>query len=336
MLKLVYKRLQLDLKYDWTLSRNTTRLKENFIIQLHQDGEWGAGEAAPNTRYAGTADNFDTLLQSWSAMHNGDVNTFLQKLSENELPHALRCGMEQAACMLSAKLSGKSLQTWLGLEETLLPLSVPYTIPIMAAEDVEEFYVKQNLARFQYIKLKVGKDGSEALVTALGRIHTGPVIVDGNEAYQGQKVLQTHLDTWSKHILLAAVEQPFPAGQDALMAGLKGHYPFPFFADESLERDTDITFLAQYYDGINVKLQKAGGPIRAVEQIAQAKTYGLNVMVGCMVETSIGIWHSIQLAAKVDCADLDSMLYLQQEPFGWVTEKDGVLKINDVQQLPIV
>jgi L-alanine-DL-glutamate epimerase-like enolase superfamily enzyme len=151
------------------------------------------------------------------------------------------------------------------------------------------------------------------------------VLIDGNEAFTSLDELDAHVGYWQKKVLVAAIEQPFAAASLGLSQSAKGRYPFPVFADESVVHGADIEQLATAFDGINIKLQKTGSYQEALRQKQEAARLNLKIMVGCMVETSLGIWQGLQLASGADFIDLDSMLYLTNEPFAWVREEAGNL-----------
>jgi L-alanine-DL-glutamate epimerase-like enolase superfamily enzyme len=108
---------------------------------------------------------------------------------------------------------------------------------------------------------------------------------------------------------------------------LKKHFPFTLFADESVTDKADFSQLKLMFDGINVKLMKAGGYFNALQLLKGAKANKLKTMIGCMVETTLGISSGMHLCSLADYADLDSFLVVKNEPFGLLKEEDGVLHL---------
>ena len=324
-MKLRYRRLRLELGFTWAIARNSSDYKDNFIIELSEDGLSGWGEAAPNIRYGEIPDAIEAYLVELRHQERS-LPEWVSFLATTQLPNCLAMGLDLALRQYEAALAGESLAWRLG-EENLQPLyPVSFTLPIMEAEAVGSFFETHSLARFSFLKVKVGKQSHDEVLTELGRLYTGPVVIDGNEAFTSLEELDRHMERWQRHVLVAALEQPFAAENRDLARQSKGRYPVPLLADEAVVHGADIAALAEGYDGINIKLQKTGSYAEAFRQKTEAKRLGLRLMIGCMVETSVGIWHGLHLAAGADFIDLDSMLYLKSEPYGWVKEEAGHLK----------
>jgi L-alanine-DL-glutamate epimerase-like enolase superfamily enzyme len=257
-------------------------------------------------------------------------------LNIGNMPACLQMALDGALRMFEAQALG-SMANILGLPKLETSYPVSFTLPIMPARDVAAFFDKYQLSRFSYLKVKVGAQTDDSVFGELGQLYTGPVWIDGNEAFGSVAELDHHVAYWQKHVLVAAIEQPFPANKKELMAETQGRYPLSIYADESLVHGADVGALARVgFGGINIKLQKAGTHAEAIHQRAEADRLGLRVMVGCMVETSLGIWHGLHHAHGGDCIDLDSMLYLTHEPMGFVQEQEGRLHPVLFSKLPNV
>ena len=111
---------------------------------------------------------------------------------------------------------------------------------------------------------------------------------------------------------------------------LKKYSPFVLFGDESITDEADFMLLPKMFDGINVKLMKAGGYLNAVRLLKEAKKAGMKTMIGCMVETTLAISSGLNLCALADYADLDSFLVVKNEPFGLVREEGGVIAFKKI------
>ena len=320
-MKLVYKRIELPLQFTWAIARNSSVAKTNFIVGLTDGTHTGWGEVAPNIRYGETPEQMEVLLDKLSRQ-DLEAQGLASLLAA--LPACLAAGIDMALRHLTALQAGTTLAVSLGLPALEPSYGTTFTLPIMPAAEVEPFFEKHGLGRFGAIKIKVGKQSTDDVFATLARVYNGPVLVDGNEAFDDVATLERRFAAWQKHLLLTVLEQPFPAGSP-LYRHIKGQFPCPILADESVTHGTSIEALAQDFDGINIKLQKAGSLGEGIRQLQEARRLGLRVMVGCMVETSVGIWHGLHLAGLADYVDLDSMLYLQSEPFGWVAEAGGNL-----------
>jgi L-alanine-DL-glutamate epimerase-like enolase superfamily enzyme len=178
-------------------------------------------------------------------------------------------------------------------------------------------------AHLPWLKLKLAGEGDEARVAAVRRGAPGArLIVDANEAWTGR-------DIAAEAAILAAygvelIEQPVKAGQDALLDGVIS--PIPFAADESCQDRVDLTRCAGRYQAINIKLDKAGGLTEALALAAEAKVMGLEVMVGCMLATSLGIAPAFLVAQQARWIDLDGALLLAEDRPSGMQAKDGLLE----------
>ena len=125
------------------------------------------------------------------------------------------------------------------------------------------------------------------------------------------------------------IEQPMPSEMLKETQWLRDRIDIPIIADEAVKTSADIPKLAEAYDGINIKLMKAGGVQEAMGMINLAKSLNLKVMLGCMIESSIAIAAAAHLSPLVDWADLDGNLLLREDPFNGVKVDNGKLILND-------
>ena len=125
------------------------------------------------------------------------------------------------------------------------------------------------------------------------------------------------------------IEQPMPSDMIKETKWLRDRVDIPIIADEAVKTAVDIPKLAEAYDGINIKLMKAGGPQEAMHMIYLAKALNMKVMLGCMIESSIAISAAAHLSPLVDWADLDGNLLLKEDPYKGVGIEKGKLILND-------
>jgi L-Ala-D/L-Glu epimerase len=149
-------------------------------------------------------------------------------------------------------------------------------------------------------------------------------VLDGNESWQQEDELLNFLHQLDKKRVLF-VEQPMPAAAAAAYAHVKPLSPLPIIADESVTDDVDFELLREQFHGVNIKLMKAGGYLNAVRLLKEIRKHGMLAMLGCMVETSLGIWSAMQLSSAFDFVDLDGSLIIENEPFGLIKEEQGLL-----------
>jgi L-Ala-D/L-Glu epimerase len=225
-------------------------------------------------------------------------------------PGAARNALDCALWDLEAKAAGQPLWQVAGLPAAPAALQTAFTISLGDAAIMESDAVKAAAKGYRLLKLKLTGEGDRDRVAAVRRgAPDARLIVDANESWGG-------LDIAAEALALAAlgvemIEQPVPVGQDALLHGVVS--PIPFLADESCKAAADIAMCARYYDGINIKLDKAGGLTEALAMRREAEARGLKVMVGCMLSTSLGIAPAFLAAQGADWVDLDGPALLVKD-----------------------
>ena len=235
-------------------------------------------------------------------------------------PGAARNALDCALWDLEAKAAGLPLWQLVGPSEAPRPLQTAFTISLGDPAMMEADAAKAAARGFGLLKLKLTGGGDRERVAAVRKgAPDARLIVDANESWSG-------LDIAAEAAALAAlgvemIEQPVPIGQEALLEGVKS--PVPFLADESCQSAADIEMCARYYDGINIKLDKAGGLTEALAMRREAEARGLKVMVGCMLSTSLGIAPAFLAAQGADWVDLDGPILLAEDRDGGFRFADG-------------
>lgn len=319
--------IHLDLKYTWKISRNATDFKKNVIVKVTDGIISGLGEGAPNVRYNESADlcveEFNRFKNLIGTLSN-DFTSIRKAITEGFVSHALAFAIESAWFHYRSKVESKSVSELLNIAPTR-SVATSYTIPIMEIGALKTFFDQNNLDRFPYIKLKVNADDATDALKELMTFCKQPIMVDANEAFKDVEECILWLER-IKNLPLVFVEQPLPSNMKEESAYLKKHSPFIMMADEAVTDTADFTELKRSFDGINMKLMKAGGYVNGLRLLKEARDNNMKTMIGCMVETSLGISSAMNLCSMTDYADLDSFILLKEEPFGLVSEKEGVLK----------
>ena len=193
---------------------------------------------------------------------------------------------------------------------------------------IDEVAVMQDRVReaagFRVLKVKVGRSGTKGILEGVRRVTDKPLYVDANEGWTDPKQAVEAI-RWMEGMGVALVEQPLPASDLDGAKYVRDRVDMPIIADEAVLTADDIDPLAQAYDGINVKVQKAGGLRMARKMIDRARSLGMKVMIGCMIETSIGITAAAHLSPLADYADLDGNLLIADDPFLGARVRDGRL-----------
>ena len=324
---------ELPLNFLWKISRNASATKTNLVLQATQAGARGRGEAAPNVRYGETPAllraQFEDLLAH--GLPQADTLADLTALlAARPVAHALRFALEAALTHCLAARAGQPVWQWLGVPEPARRVATAFTLPIMEPGAVAEFIRAQRAGRFSLLKVKVNQEGGLDLLRAVAAALPGhPLLVDGNEAWADADGVLRFLEAAATvpGLRMRLLEQPLPAALAADYRYLRPRTQVPLLADESVTDAADFGEIARQFHGVNVKLMKAGGYQRGIELLRQTHAHGLLPMLGCMVETSLGIWSALQISALAEVHDLDGLLIVRDEPFGLVREEEGFLQV---------
>jgi L-alanine-DL-glutamate epimerase-like enolase superfamily enzyme len=319
---------RLDLKYTWAISRNATDYKTNGFVTVSDGTYTGRGEVAPNIRYGETTEGivsaFDVFLQKMGPISS--VESLAHFLKKEGLPNSLRFGIESAYVHYLCGLQNISVARFLGLSEPG-QRTTAYTIPIMPTEKLQEYFSNYTPQRFQYVKLKVNAENLVEFVQEVRSLCSNTFIIDANEAYQDPESLLKDLEKLGDKNV-AFVEQPFPGHFVEEYRYTKHRSPYPLFADESLTDEADFEVLKRGFHGVNVKLMKSGGYLNGIRLLKEAKAHQMQTMVGCMVESGLGISSGLTISSLADFLDLDSFLILKNDPYPMVAEQNGMLFLS--------
>jgi L-Ala-D/L-Glu epimerase len=318
----------LELKYAWAISRNISDTKTNLFVQVSDGIHTGIGEAAPNVRYNESPADLESqfrifLKENISVLQTvEELNEVLKRL---KLSNALCFAIESAFVHCLSTKEKKSVHSFLSLKSPGT-ISTAYSIPIMEIGKMKSFYTDNKLSRFRFIKIKVNEENALDAVTNLSQFCEQPLIIDANEAFKDVERCIYFLERIKKrHIEF--IEQPLPSSMVDESLYLKKYSPFTLFADESITNEADFSLLRKMFDGINMKLMKAGGYLNGIRLLKEAKKAGMKTMIGCMVETTLGISSAMHLCSLADYADLDSWLVVKNEPYNLIKENNGELTL---------
>ena len=327
---------RLFLKDTWTISRNSSDYKDNVFVRIEKDGVSGYGEAAPNVRYGEdhnkTTDRINglkSLFEKYDLWHFVDLKDeiFAGITDQN----CARCALDIAIMdWIGKKLNAPLYKIW-GLDKSKTPLT-SYSIGIDTIEVIKK---KVRAAdKYPLLKIKVGKDNDEEIIEAVRSITDKPIRVDANEGWKSKEVALEKIK-WLQSMGIEFIEQPMPSDMIEETRWLRDRVDIPIVADEAVKTVTDIPKLAEAYDGINIKLMKAGGPQEALRMIYLARAMNMKIMLGCMIESAIAISAAAHLSPLVDWADLDGNLLLREDPYQGVGVEKGKLILNDQPGLGI-
>ncbi|MBB6179495.1 L-alanine-DL-glutamate epimerase-like enolase superfamily enzyme [Rhizobium flavum] len=288
----------------FTISRGSKTEAEVITCSISADGFSGRGECVPYRRYGETVEQvLADVLAVRPAIAAGANRIEIQSLMK---PGAARNAVDCALWDLEAKLTGTPVAERLGVVPH--PITTAFTLSL-AEPDAMAAAAAQHAHR-PLLKVKLGTTDDTSRMRAVREAAPASrIIVDANEGWTEQN-LEEHLHV-AQEMRIDLIEQPLPAGEDALLARIERLVPI--CADESVHATADLAGLRDRYDAVNIKLDKTGGLTEALHMKAEARRLGFGIMVGCMVGTSLAMAPAALLAQDVDYADLDGPLLLARD-----------------------
>jgi L-Ala-D/L-Glu epimerase len=292
----------------FTISRGTKTEAVTVVAEVHQGGLTGRGECVPYPRYDETPEATLAALQSMREPLRRGLDR--QALQAAMLPGAARNALDCALLDLEAKTSGQRVWDLLGRPRPE-PCITAYTISLASPEAMAAATLKA--AHRPLLKIKLGGDGDGRRIAAVRQAAPkSELIVDANEAWTSDNLEQNLADCAAAGVTL--VEQPLPAGQDEALKRIRR--PLAVCADESVHDRASLDGLRERYDAVNIKLDKTGGLTEALVMADAAQALGFQIMIGCMVATSLAMAPAMLLARQARFVDLDGPLLLARDREG--------------------
>lgn len=332
-MQLTFETLELHPRHAFNIAREPSRPRRDVWIRLRDaDGVEGWGEAAATPYYGDTAETVGAVLPLIEAAveraAEGDV--FALERIERAVDAAVgrnraaKAGVSAALHDLVGKRTGLPVWRLWGLDPVAAPSS--FTIAIDEAEVVRERV--RDAAPYPILKIKLGSDRDEEMLRVIREEAPEKVLrIDANTGWTLKQAI-TALPMLVEYDV-ELIEQPLAPGDLEGMRILREKSPLPIVADESCRTLADVPRLVGAVDGINIKLTKCGSLREAMRMIHTARAHGLNVMLGCMLESTLGVAAAVQLAPLVDWVDLDGAALVANDPFtGPEVLGDGTLRFN--------
>ncbi|MCI0535721.1 MAG: dipeptide epimerase [Verrucomicrobiales bacterium] len=313
-MKLILHEVALPMRRIFRIAHGQTTVQTNLLVELRDEAFAGYGEGAPLDYYGITARSMRDTLESARDQIESVAWTRPEELWDQMLPSLgdnrfALCALDEAAYDLWGKKRGEPVYKLLGLKLDRIPFS-NYTVGIDTVENMVA-----NLKEFPdwpIYKIKLGTPDDLRIVRELRR-HTAAIFrVDANCAWTTRQTIKNGPELKSLGVEL--IEQPLPADD---WDGMKRLYAEsglpPIIADESCLVEEDVERCHGFFHGINIKLTKAGGLTPARRMIDHAHALGMEVMVGCMYETSVGISAIAQLLPLLEYVDMDGAHLLAKD-----------------------
>jgi len=302
---------------EFRIARGAKREARVVVVELEADGVSGWGECLPYARYGETPEATLEILERRLALAR-EPTALAEPTGSRSADNALDCAL------LDLKAQRERKPVW-----TLLDLPGPeprvtaYTIGIDTPAAMAASAARQGSRRLLKIKLG-GPDAAldgERLRAVRGAAPAATLIADVNEGWT-PALLERHLPV-AVEAGVALLEQPLPADADDMLVGLDS--PVPLGADESVHGDSDLAALAGRYGVLNIKLDKTGGLTHALDLAGRAAALGFDLMIGCMVATSLSMAPAFLLTARAAYVDLDGPLLLSRDRPGGLDYHDSLI-----------
>jgi L-alanine-DL-glutamate epimerase-like enolase superfamily enzyme len=334
-LRLAAEILELRTRHPFIIARGGQSEYRTVWVRLTDaDGMEGWGEAAATKFYGETAETVLSALSLYASVLPKDAFALDEAERNCEAllrgNPAARVALSTAQHDLAARRAGVPLWKYFGLDAARAPLST-FTIGI---DTPEKMRVKvAEAAEYPILKIKLGTDRDAAILRTIREATDREIRVDANCAWTARQAIQM-LPVLAE-FGVTVLEQPVaPTDYDGFLE-VRRRSAIPIIADESCKVASDIPPLVGRVDGINIKLAKCGGLREALRMIAVARTHHLQVMLGCMIESSIGITAAAHLAPLVDIVDLDGAALLANDPFVGARIDRGQVTLPDAPGLGV-
>ncbi len=327
-MRLKFKPFTLELKHVFTVAVHSRTTTPAVLTEITYEGVTGYGEAS---------------MPPYLGESQASVMQFLSQLDLSQFtdPFQLECILDYVDAIvpgncaakaavdialhdLVGKLLGKPwYQIW-GFDANNTP-DTTYTIGIDTPEIIQEKL--QEAEPYNIIKVKLGRDNDREIIETIRDNTEKPLTIDANQGWT-DKHLALEMIHWLNDRDCLLIEQPMPKGSIDDTAWLTENSPLPIIADEALQRLADVPKLRGVYSGINIKLMKCTGLREAHKMLILARSLGMQVMLGCMTETSCAVSAAAHLSPMVDWADLDGNLLIANDPY------EGMKIVNGKITLP--
>jgi len=335
-MKLTYRPYTLELKHTFTIATNSRTTTPVVLTEIEHEGITGYGEASMPP-YLGESHETVTaflskvnLQQFNDPFQMEDILEYVDSIEEGNT--AAKASVDIALHDLVGKLLNQPWYKIWGFNKSKTPFTT-FTIGI----DTEEI-IKQKVKEaeeYKLLKIKLGSKDDKKIIQTIRTVTDKVIAVDVNQGWKN-KEFALDMIYWMSENNVKLIEQPMPKELKDDLAWLTEKSPLPIFADEGVQRLSDVAGLKGIYSGINIKLMKCTGMREAHKMLNLAKALGMKVMIGCMTETSCAISAASQLAPQVEWADLDGNLLIKNDPFKGTQIVNGKITLNDESGIGLI
>jgi len=322
---------RLMLRHTWTTTMSSSEYRDTVQVEYRRDGVSGHGEGAPIVRYqefpASAMKAVQAIANDITAGDPWKYRKYLAGIRKalGEQQHAAMAAVDIAIFDWLGKKLDVPLYKFLGLDAADAPIT-DFSIGIDTPEITRQ--KTREAEDFPVLKVKVGLKTDEATIEAVRSVTRKPIRVDANEGWTDKEEAIRKIN-WLETQGVEYVEQPMPAHMVEETRYVRGKVHLPIYADEACTDVTMIPKLVDAYDGINVKLDKAGGILESLRWIEVARAMKMKIMLGCMVSSSCTVTAAAHLSPLVDYADLDGNLLVANDPWRGVRVEKGKLLLPE-------
>jgi L-alanine-DL-glutamate epimerase-like enolase superfamily enzyme len=314
-LKITYQTYDLTLRHTFTISRGSSDVVTVLVVQLEHDGIVAYGETSPYGFYGQDLESVKRGIESikpWFEQQDPMEYRLVLEEAGRRLGKNTQalCALDLALHDWVGKRLGVPVYHLFGLRATGIPPTT-YTIGIDTIEKMTEKL--REFPGFPIYKIKLGTDRDIDIVRALRKVTDAVFRVDANCAWTPSQTIENSRELAKLNV--EYIEQPMPPQRLDEMADVFSRSALPLVADENSVVPEDVPNLRGRFHGINIKLVKCGGLQPALRMIALARTFGMKIMIGCMIESSNLCTAAAHLGSLVDYLDLDGPLLIGNDPF---------------------
>ena len=335
-MKLTFQPYDLKLKHVFTVASFSRTTTPDVQVEIEYEGIIGYGESSMPPYLGESVESVMNFLKKVNLEQFNDPFQLEDILAyvDGIMPGntAAKASVDIALHDLVGKLLGASWYKIWGLDKAKAP-STTFTIGIDTPDVVREKTLEV-AGQFNILKVKLGRDNDKEMIETIRSVCKLPIAVDANQGWK-DKHYALDMIHWLKEQGIVMVEQPMPKTQLDDIAWVTQQSPLPIFADESLQRLSDVAKLKDAFTGINIKLMKCTGMREAWKMVTLGRALGMKVMVGCMTETSCAVSAAAQFSPAVDFADLDGNLLIANDRFKGMEVVKGKIMLNDLPGIGI-
>lgn len=327
-MRLDWARQSIRPRHRFATSQGAMDEKETIVVRLSHGGLVGLGECVPSRLYGQSLETSEAALEGMRELLGDDpfaIEEVVARLIDQfDSQRAAVAAVDSALHDWVGKRLGVPVFRLLGLSRAAARTT--FTIGVAEPELIRQKVREAVADGFDALKVKVGTPQDAETLSIIRESFDGPLFLDANAAWEPGEA-EERIRALARYEPVV-IEQPLRTEHWRQMGRLRELGVAPIFADESCERPSDVVRLSDCVDGVNIKFTKCGGIREALRMIALARGFGMRIMLGCFVCSSLAIAPALSLASLVDYADLDGHLLLAQDPFAGIRRDGGRIELG--------